>query len=49
MNIINPFDKEGKEGMDFIDRTAIAGLFIIFAGLTIFIIVKIAGLFKKPK
>ncbi len=47
MNIINPFDKRGKENLDFIDRSAIAVLFLLFALVTIYILVSIVSLLKK--
>jgi len=49
MNFINPFDKEGKKGMDLVDRTAIAILFLFFLGITLYMVIAIAGIFKKSK
>jgi hypothetical protein len=49
MNILNPFDKESKKDMDFIDRSAIAVLFIFFVGLTLYLFVKLFSLFRVNK
>lgn len=47
MNILNPFSKEGKQGTSFIDRIAIAAIFLFVILLSIAVPLLIVAWYKK--
>ena len=47
MEILNPFSKEGKDGMSFVDRVAIAVIFLLVIFLTIAVPILLIAWYRK--